>query len=264
MGKAEVVREVRAQRRATLALLLGLEDEAFDLPTALPGWRVREVVAHLVTLDRGAVTGSLLPAVVGPWASTQALEAWNDRQVARWADRPLPELLLGLDRWGRRFLALVRSVPERLYGLPLPTHRGRMPAGWLLWSRAHDEWTHRQDIRRALGLPDEEVDLAGVAGFVLRAVGLDRARAAGRARGTVVLDLEGVPLPAWRFDLATGRFGPVPGDGVADVRLTAPGPAFILAASGRDSFEELRATGHLQVEGDEAVARAFLSGLRVG
>ena len=29
----------------------------------------------------------------------------------------------------------------------------------LIWSRVYDEWIHRQDIRRALGMSDEDVDV---------------------------------------------------------------------------------------------------------
>src|SRR5438067_4965176 len=100
MPKHDIVRLVRAERRATLALLSGLDPAAFDTPTALPGWRVREVVAHLITTDRAAVLGTILPAVA---RGTDRLEAWNERQVKRWSARPVPELLVGLDRWGRRF-----------------------------------------------------------------------------------------------------------------------------------------------------------------
>lgn len=267
VDKAELVREVRLQRRATLGLLYALDEEAFDTPTALPGWRVREVVAHLITLDRGAVTGSVLPVLVGR-DSTDALERWNDRQVPLWAERPVPELLLGLERWGRRLRALAAALPEALYRLPVPTPWGRAPAGLLLWSRAYDEWTHRQDVRRALGLGDEEVDLAMVAGFLLVAAGLDQARRRRGLTGTLLLSLEGVPLLEWWFDLATGEFGPRhPGsDGPAaeaGARISAPGPAFVMAAAGRDSFQDLRARGRLAVEGDEGLASAFLEGLRV-
>ena len=41
--------------RRTLTFLGAQPPEAFDAP-AVPGWRVREVVAHLITLDRAAVT----------------------------------------------------------------------------------------------------------------------------------------------------------------------------------------------------------------
>lgn len=264
VDKGELVRELRLQRRATLGLLYGLDEEAFDAPTDLPGWRVREVVAHLITLDRGAVTGSVLTVLVGR-DSTEALERWNDRQVPSWANRPVPELLLGLARWGRRLSALAGALPEALYRLPVPTPWGRAPAGLLLWSRAYDEWTHRQDVRRALGLRDEEVDLTMVAGFLLVAAGLDRARTLRGLSGTVVLSLDGVPLPEWGFDLATSAFGPWPpgSGGEARARISAPGPAFVMAAAGRDSFQDLRARGTLAVEGEEALAAAFLEGLRV-
>ena len=40
-------------------------------------------------------------------------------------------------------------------------------------------------------------------------------------------------------------------------------PAFIMAAAGRDSFDDLLAEGALKIEGDQALAREFLSELRI-
>ena len=96
MTKDEIVRAVKAERRRTLALLRTLDDSEFDVPTALPGWRVREVAAHLVTLDKATVLGANLLVV---FASMARIERWNERQVPKWANRPVPELLIGLDRW---------------------------------------------------------------------------------------------------------------------------------------------------------------------
>ena len=65
MTKDEIVRAVKAERRRTLALLRTPDAPAFDTPTALPGWRVRAVVAHLITLDRATVLGANLHVVSG-------------------------------------------------------------------------------------------------------------------------------------------------------------------------------------------------------
>src|SRR5438093_9126890 len=117
VDKAEIVRATAAERERTLALLRSLEAAQWDLETELPGWRVREVVAHLISTDRGAITGALLFQVL---RSQDRLERWNDTQVGKWADRPPSELLIALERWGRRYVRLARSVPAALYRMRLP------------------------------------------------------------------------------------------------------------------------------------------------
>ena len=107
-SKDEILRAVAGQRRALLSLVRSLDPEQFDTQTALPGWRVREIVGHVISLDVTSVNGKILLVA---FSSMDKLERWNDRQAARWADRPVPDLLLGLDRWGRRFLRLARTVP---------------------------------------------------------------------------------------------------------------------------------------------------------
>jgi hypothetical protein len=46
-------------------------------------------------------------------------------------------------------------------------------------------------------------------------------------------------------------------------RVTVPAPAFVMAASGRDSFEGLRSDGALRIEGDERAAWRLLGSIRI-
>src|ERR1051326_7948209 len=99
--KEEVVGALRAQRAYTLAVLEDLTEAQWSTEI-LPGWRTREVAAHLVSTDEASLTGKFVL-----WGIKQKpipeIEAWNERQVSKWADRPIPELLQGLEKWGRRF-----------------------------------------------------------------------------------------------------------------------------------------------------------------
>jgi uncharacterized protein (TIGR03083 family) len=265
VNKEEILRAVRGERRATSSLLRGLDRDQFDTATALPGWRVREVVAHLVSTDQAAVTGAILPAILLA-KNTDKVEAWNERQVPKWANRPVPELLMGLDRWGRRFVRLAAAVPAAAYRPRLPSPWGRGPLGVYIWVRAYDEWIHRQDIRRALGMSDEDVDAEGATEFLLTAIGLQTIHLLDGGRGRLVLELQGVALPEWTFDLATKQFGPdgsQSGTEDAVARIVAPAPAFLMAAAGRDSFDDLKRKGTIRVDGDQELAARFLSKLRI-
>ncbi|HJP65435.1 MAG TPA: maleylpyruvate isomerase family mycothiol-dependent enzyme [Actinomycetota bacterium] len=254
--KAEIIRAVRDQRRRTLDFVSQLDPEQFEVE-ALPGWRIREVLAHLISTDRATLTGAILPAVFG---SMDKLEAWNERQVHRLAGRPPAELLVGLDRWGRRFARFASALPSPLYRLPLPTLWGRGPGGMLIHGRAYDEWVHRQDMRRGLGQPDEEVDLASVAEFLLGAVRTHTLpQLAGRG-GRVAVSLSDVPIAESLFDLGEGT---VSADGSADARVVSAGAPFIMTAAGRGTFADLEQAGKLSIEGDRALAESFLKPLRI-
>jgi len=258
VDKAEVVRATGAERERTLALMRSLEAAQWDLDTELPGWRVREVVAHLITTDRAAVNGSLALQVL---RSQAHLERWNDRQVVKWADRPPSELLLALERWGRRYRRLVRTLPAALYRMRLSAMYGRGPAGLLLWARPFDEWVHRQDLRRALALPHEEADLAPIAGFVLASIP-SSVLPEIEASGTVAIELEGVPLRPIVLDLeARSTTDGRPED--AGTRIVADGPRFVMTVGGRGSFAELEAEGALRVEGERGAAEALFAKLRI-
>ena len=258
VNKREVIRAVARERARTLALLRPLPPERFDAPTALPGWRVREVVAHLISVDRAAVTGAIVAQV---FASMEKLERWNDRQVGRWSEGTTVDLLLALDRWGRRFGAFARALPAPLYRLRMPSMLGGAPGGMLIWIRAYDEWVHRQDIRRALGMEDEEVDVEPVAEFLLEAIATSTVPKVEGAVGRVAIALDQVAVPEWGYDLASGAAGPEVAAG-AEARIHA-GPGFIMAAAGRDRFDKLEERGVLKIEGDEAPARRLLEKLRI-
>jgi uncharacterized protein (TIGR03083 family) len=261
LNKDEIVRAVRLERRSTLSFLRDLEPGRFDTPTALPGWRIREITAHLIATDRAAVTGRALPLAFGA-SSIDRLEAWNERQVPKWANRPVPELLEALHRWGRRFAAVARSLPAAVYRVRVPTPWGRGPAGIAVWVRAYDEWVHRQDIRRALDLADEDVDVASAAEFLLTAIGSAVLPGLKGRPGRVAISLEGAPVAEWEYHLRAGAGGPRASSQV-DARISAPAPGFIMAAAGRDRFSDLAAGGALTIEGDQDLATFLLARIRI-
>ena len=260
--KDDIVRSIVAERQRSLELLRSLAPEAFDTSTALPGWRVRDVVAHLVTTDRASVTGSLLPPLV---RGQDAVERWNEKAIKSWADRPVPELLAGLDTWGKRFVRLARTLPGPAYRLVIPGLYGRMPAGILLWARTFDEWVHRQDIRMTLGLPIDQVDAAPAAELVLRAASHMTTVHMKGTQGRVVIALTGETLPEWGIDLGAGTNGPlvIGANENPAVRIEIPARDWILAASGRSEFDQLRTNATLTVTGNEELATRFLSQVRV-
>jgi uncharacterized protein (TIGR03083 family) len=122
-----------------------IEDLCSALPPstvvpACPEWTVHDVVAHLTGLAQDWVAGDL---------ASYASPEWTSRQVARFADRPVPEVL---DVWRRAR----RSFGE----LPETPEMGD-PAMWALG----DALVHEADLHEAAGRgsrPPTEAMMMGV------------------------------------------------------------------------------------------------------
>lgn len=152
------------ERSALLALLRGLSEEQWRA-TAVPGWSVRDLAAHLLGDDYGRIArerdGHSDGAEPRPGESFEAFIHRNNEEWVRGTARMSPASLLeALEVTGRSVAALWwRGDPEGP-GLGV-SWAGASPAPrWLDCARDLTEyWTHRQQIRNAVGL-DTEVDPA--------------------------------------------------------------------------------------------------------
>lgn len=125
------VRELAVDERAELAAFLaGLTPAQWDAPTLCAGWRVRDVVAHMVSYDGLGPLGVL-------------------RRLAQGRLRPDRANAVGLDEYRDR-------TPAQLLAVLGEQHRLRgLPAGFGGRIGLLDTLVHHQDIRRPLGLPRE-------------------------------------------------------------------------------------------------------------
>jgi len=120
----EVRRLVAEEYADLLALLRGLTDEQWRTPSLCAGWRVRDVVGHLV------FNMLPVPAYVGAALRHRSADRINAHLVGRAAELSTGQLLDRFESWvdGRHL-------------------------GWLLpWLALADVLVHQQDIRRPLGL----------------------------------------------------------------------------------------------------------------
>ncbi|HEY5171861.1 MAG TPA: maleylpyruvate isomerase family mycothiol-dependent enzyme [Acidimicrobiia bacterium] len=118
-----------AELRARVADLVGDVDvPALERPAAAtPGWRVRDVLAHMIGVTDDVVHGRLDGVASDPWTAAQ---------VEKRRELPVAELL---DEWGRhgpRFEELLVGAPDEIAGQAL-----------------FDAVTHEQDVRQALARP---------------------------------------------------------------------------------------------------------------
>jgi uncharacterized protein (TIGR03083 family) len=117
-------RLLRAEAAAILPVLRALPATAFDTPTLLPGWSVRDVLAHCSAAFKGVTTGQL----------HDFSPASNEKDVAHRRDWSVEELLDELTLGYQSGAAAIEAVAPRLDALAL------------------GEWIHGGDIRDALGM----------------------------------------------------------------------------------------------------------------
>ncbi len=265
LDKAEIVSALRAQRARTMELLRGASEAEWET-IVVPRWRLREVAAHLVTTDEGAITGRSFTTGFSRSAtkSIAKVEVWNDKQVVRWADRPIPEILEGLEKWSRRFERLVRMIPAPVGKPAFITPFGKVSLTWLFGLRVYDEWIHDEDIRRALKRPSDDApaSVRPVARVLIAGLPVQSTeRVAGDAKGRVALVFEDVDYPPLGFDLAGRRFGY--GIEGGDARVTGRTATLAMISARRDAWRDVEAVGGLKVEGDRTAAAGILDALQL-
>jgi uncharacterized protein (TIGR03083 family) len=259
--KKEMVAALRAQRAETLAILEDLTETQWSTEI-VPRWRTREVAGHLVSTDKASVTGEYPTWGLRP-RKMSSIEEWNDKAVAKWADRPVPELLRALEKYGRRFARLLSLPPQRLSNAAFPTPFGKVSTAWLGMLRVYDEWIHVEDIRRALQLPadDSFERLRPAATFLLAGIPIQTLpEIPAGAGGTVEIGFSDVQTQKLGVDLGTRTFGV---DLNADAQISGPAASLIMVAAGRDKWRETEAAGRLDIKGDRKAAETLLDVLRV-
>ena len=263
LDKEQLLEGSREQRARSLTLLRSLPEADWER-IIVPRWRVREVAGHIVANDEAAMTGRVL-AVGFSKTGDQAMskiEIWNDKQAARWADRPIGEIMAGMEKWARRFEGLAKVVPTRVARRAIPTPYGKVSLLWLGSVRNYDEWVHMEDVRRVFGMPSDDVPSSVLpiakqlhAGIPVQTF----PRVPSTASGRVTLEFSDIDLPALGFDLGLRRFGY--GLEATEARITAPVAAFAMIAARRDPWQDAEAAGALKVEGDRQAADEFLEAL---
>jgi hypothetical protein len=149
--KSLLVRRLDAARRDTLAILEGA-DEAL-IVHADTGWRVKDVVAHILVWEEEALA-SLLALKEGrryTIAEFGSFEAYNQRDFERRYDTPFARLKTELhDTRERMKAALLVLPPERFEGLMLFPWPSSGTLGLMMEIMAAHEREHAEAIRQAV------------------------------------------------------------------------------------------------------------------
>lgn len=244
---------------ALLDLLPSLTDDDWATSTDLPGWRVRDVAAHLAHLE-SVLAGFDPGPPPAPAGGTSPSSDYTQSGVDARADRSPEELVDELRR-------SVEARTERLRDLPDPAAKPDITPGGVDWTwevllrnRAIDIWSHEQDIRRAVGRPGNlgsggaQVTTRSFAAGMPFVLGKRVAPPPGTA---VVWHITGeVPLEVGAIVGDDGRAAAQVAD-KPDATLTLTNESFTVLAAGRRTPDQV----DVSIDGDEALGRAVLAGM---
>ena len=254
-------------------LVTPLSQEEWDAPTALPGWSVGDVVAHVGWIE-GMLIGEIDPPHEPDWSSLphavtdfgKITEVPVDLRRSWTREAVLVELA---DRIARRTAELESGPRDATIEVMGPL--GRAPLGRVLRMRTLDTWVHEQDIRDALDRPGhlDSLGAQATASQLLPGLGKVWAKLAGAQPGQV-LDVRitgpGIDGGAIVTVGDDGRARVVEEHlldqaGATTVTLSMPWPAYLALSCGRGDPQPWRET--VVISGDADLAARTLDRFRV-
>jgi uncharacterized protein (TIGR03083 family) len=269
LDKSDVLDGLFAEWDAILALVNGLSDAQWQAPTPLPGWSVRDVVAHVIG------TESMLQGVGTPEADVDVstlkhvrndVGVLNERWVRKMRQIGAAELLEKLRATTAERRIALSGLSNEAWNEVTATPAGPDSYGRFMRVRIFDCWMHEHDIRDAIGQPASADELAGPAselaldemaasmGFVVGKLG-------GAPDGSrVSIELTG-PIARTINVAVEGRARVVDdfGDDDPTSTIRLDGVLFGRLAGGRTSLDQH--ADEITYGGDEAVGRRIVEHL---
>ncbi len=261
-----VIAVLEEQWQAIDTLGRDLGDDEWDLPSECPGWVVRDLLSHLIGIERVLLGDPAPPplAELPPHVENE-IGARNEAWVA--SRRPLPGRVVleeFRDVTARR-LAELRSSPPARFDEIGPSPVGEVPYREFMNVRVMDCWVHEQDMRVATGRPGHQSEPAAQLSVdrLCSAMPFVVGKQAGAPEGASVrFELHG-PLSR-RIDVVVrdGRAKSVPAlDGEPTAVLDMDVEVFWRLACGRVDGQAARVARLVKVEGDTAVAFRVLDSM---
>jgi uncharacterized protein (TIGR03083 family) len=249
------------------ALLAELDDAEWVRPTCLPGWRVRDVVVHVIGTE-SMLLGEPAPPVEVPPADhvRNDIGRFNERWVVALGDlAPAEVLALYRQRIDQRREAL-RATDAAAWDTETFTPAGPDSYGRFMRIRAFDTWVHEQDVRDAVGRPGGEAGPAAELAFeeIVSAMGFVIGKRVGAAPGSrIAIELTG---PAARTILVEVPAGEGARAAVVEhlsgeptVVLRMPAGVFARLAGGR--VEPATVRQQIALAGDDELGARILARL---
>lgn len=264
------VRHLIQQWNALDELLAGLKKDDWTTQTALPGWTVRDVVAHVAGTEH-MLSGEPVPDVELPASAREYVHnpigELNEKFVQETRSMAVEDVL-------EDFREAVTERTEQLAEMSAADLEaetdspvGRVPYRHFMGVRVFDCWVHEDDIRQAVGMQHHLGTDAGqfALGEIVRALPRIVGKKAGapegaRVRFRVTGDAETDLSLNADVVVVNGRAALTDVDDSAQltVELVFDTPTFVRAATGRITAEP---GNGVQVSGDEELGRAILASL---
>ena len=260
-----------AEREALGRTIQYTPPEAWGQPSPSPGWRNRDIVAHLAATEvaAAAALGGEVPTEVEEFLKLQeggplTLDEFNDWTVQRRADLPFRQVVT---EWGGAAnLVLKRAAAvtmEEWTTRKVDWMAGPIGVSYFLQSRVMEWWLHGEDIREGGGNPPrlEQPPIFCVIDLAVRTIPYALSRAGLSFAGkSVKVKLAAVGGGQWHQGLAPKeRPGP---DQEPDALIYGQGYAFALVAGRRVPAEYYLDQGVLLTDGDDDLAQTVLVHLR--
>jgi uncharacterized protein (TIGR03083 family) len=261
----------RFEREAMGRTIQYTPPEAWEQESVSPGWRNRDVVAHLAASEvaaaaamAGEVSAELEEYTKSLDGARFTLEGFNEWSVRKRAEEPFRVVVR---EWGQAadlFLARAAKVTsEEWTSRKVMWAGGEIGVSYLIQSRVMEWWLHGEDVLAGGGNPPrlEHPPIFCVNDLAIRTIPYSLSLAGLTFPGkSVKIDLEGVGAGSWHQGLAA-RDKPGP-DKQPDSLIYGRGYSFALVAGRRVPAEYYLAEGSLQTSGDDQLAETVLMHLR--
>ncbi len=240
------------------ALCRGLDERQWATPTCLPGWTVKDVLAHVAGIERmiegdpaPEVDVSHLEHVRNDFAA--AVEVWVEDQRHLSGEA----VLAGFREAVARRRATLAAMTQADFDAPSWTPVGRDETyGRFMRIRHFDTYLHELDICDALGVADRAETTAMVMALpeADSALGYIASRRAALPDGSVVrIDLTGPVVRTYVIGVVDGRGHLLEGDDrEPDVTLAMSDTLFLRLTGGRTSPGD-HLGSDLEIAGDQAM-----------
>ena len=187
---------------AVIEDLLGeLNVTDWPTPTALPGWTVHDVVAHLIGSESRLAGDDEPPASIDVTTFAHvrnAIGSANEQWVRALGPEPPEAMLVRFRDVTRRRAASLSAISPEEFDTPMQTPVGIAPYRRFMEIRVFDCWLHEQDIRSAVGRAGHEDGRCAEVSVdeVVRALGFIVGKQAAAPDGSAVtIELIGPVLP---------------------------------------------------------------------
>lgn len=265
----EEIRHLIQQWKRLDELLAGLKRDDWIAPTPLPGWTVRDVVAHVAGTEH-MLAGETVPDIELPASAREyvlnPIAELNEKFVQE--ARPL-----AVEDAFEDFRDVVAERTEQLSEMSAADLEaetdspvGRVPFRRFMGVRVFDCWIHEDDIRQAIGMQHHlggdigRFAVGEIVNALPRIVGKKAAAPDGSRVRFRVTGEAGTDLPLATDVVVDGRAALADVDDTAQptVELVFDTPTFVRAATGRIVAEP---GSGVEISGDEELGRTILGSL---